>query len=265
MHNTEGAAAGEERVRRKGGFVTAGRWLWTASGALIAACAAPIGFAAAPAGNTLESLDHAVYLGGKVIVRLVFSRALEAPPAVIVSHHPAMHVALDFADTASALASPSVEIGQRGVRSIVVVRAGARTRVIIHLSTPLVHELELKGKELWITLTRPGRTSGAAGELRELAFEPGESGAGRIVIGLPQAAVPVAIRRQGSALILEFAGVALATRLEQRLDVQDFGTAVRAIETSRADGGVRVRIELARAAEFTAYQVEGRLLLSARP
>ncbi|HXF67067.1 MAG TPA: AMIN domain-containing protein [Burkholderiales bacterium] len=234
-----------------------------ALGAGLAACAACLAFAAATsAPNTIESLEHAVFPGGKVIVKLVFRQELDARPPVLVSHHPALHVALDFADTASALASQTMEVGQRGVRMVEVVRAGARTRVIIHLTAPLVHELELRGRELWITLTRPGPSSGAAGALREIAFESAGPGAARIVVELAGGPTPVALRQQGNTLLVDFAGAILPARLERRLDVQDFGTPVRAIETYRAGGGTRLRIEFASAAEFTAYQVNGRLVLS---
>lgn len=228
-----------------------------------AACAACLALAAAPsASNTIESLEHAVFPGGKVIVRLVFRQELKARPAVIVSHHPALHVALDFADTVSALAKGTMEVGQRGVRLVEVVRAGERTRVIIHLTAPLIHELELRGRELWITLTRPAAVSGAASELREVAFESAGAGAARIVVGLAGGPVPVALRQQGGILIVDFAGASLPPRLERRLDVQDFDTPVRAIETHRTGAGARLKIEFASAAEFTAYQVNGRLVLS---
>jgi type IV pilus assembly protein PilQ len=236
------------------------------------------GGAASPPGtsNSLQALDYSLQPGGSIILRLVFRNEITKAPPVIVSYHPVSNIAFDFHDTTSALAKDRVDIGRGGLRDIVVVQAGTRTRIVINLAGPLLHEATLKGRELWITLWRPeprasdgahARLSGAAPDaprhgVLQVGFERGPSNSGRIVIELADAATPVDVRQRGSTLIVDFLDAGLAPSLERRLDVRDFGTSVQTIETYRVQNRVRVRIELARPAEYSAYQVSRHFIAS---
>ena len=226
--------------------------------------------------NTVQALDYAIPAGGGFIVKLVFRHGLKKPPPAIVNYHPKASIVLDFADTDSALGKDPVEVRQRELRSLQVLQAGARTRLVIELASPVVHEIALKGNELWITLRRPdagvsrdagGRFSEAASDaprhgLREVAFQRGESGQGRIIVELSNSATPVDIRHQGKTLIVDFLDSSLPPGLERRLDVQDFGTPIKAIETVRRGSRVQMKIELEGATEYTAYQVGRHFVVS---
>ncbi|MBM3358795.1 MAG: hypothetical protein FJY54_13860 [Betaproteobacteria bacterium] len=219
--------------------------------------------------NSVQALDYSVQPGGRIILRLVFRNELTKAPPVIVNYHPVANIAIDFHDTIRALAKDRVEVGQGGLRDIVLVQSGTRTRLVINLARPLLHEATPKGRELWITLWRPeprasdgayAQLSGAAPDAQrhsvvQVGFERGPSNSGRIVIELADAATPVDVHQRGSTLIVDFLDAGLAPSLEQRLDVRDFGTSVQAIETYRVQNRVRVRIELTRPAEYSAYQV----------
>jgi type IV pilus assembly protein PilQ len=231
-----------------------------------------------PALNSVQVLEYAILPGGKIIIKLVFKHELTAPPAVFASYHPTARIVLDFADTASETGKDLLEVGRFGLRSLQLVQAGTRTRMVINLARPVGYETAVKGKELLITLqpaqaaTRsdiPGRFSGATLDaprhsVREVGFERGENGAGRVIVELSNTTTPIDIRQQGKTLIVDFLDSALPRQMERRLDVRDFGTAVKAIESYRLGNHVRVKIELERAGEYSAYQVSRQLVVSPR-
>lgn len=229
-----------------------------------------------PALNRMQALDYAILPGGKIVIKLVFRHELREPPAVFASYHPTARIVLDFADTASETGKDLMDVGQGGVRSLQVVQAGTRTRLVINLARPLIHETALKGKELLITLQRPEPVTrddarrwfpdvtpdAPRHSLREVNFERGENGAGRVIVELSNTTTPIDIRQQGKTLIVDFLDSALPPQMERRLDVRDFGTAVQAIESYRLGNNVRVKIELEGTGEYSAYQVSRRLIVS---
>ena len=132
------------------------RWLWIAL-----ACGALHGEVsrAAPDGQSarlsLQQVDYATLSRGTTVIRLTFSAELKERPAVVVTYHPGASVALDFADATSEPRKQAVEVGQRDLRSIQVVSAGERLRVVVTLGRPMPYEIELTGRHLLLTLRHP--------------------------------------------------------------------------------------------------------------
>lgn len=251
-------------------------WLCVAGGQMQEAVSAEV--RTQPGLNNVQALDYATLPGGRIIVKLVFRDEPGQPPLVLTNYHPTASIVLDFPDTTSALGKEPVEVKQSGVHSLHLMQVGSRTRLVIALDRPLVHEITLKGKELWIMLQRPDAASSRdAGwglpdtasasprhGLREVAFERGESSQGRLIVELTDPATPVEVRRQGKTLLVDFLDSALPPRLQRRLDVRDFGTPIKAVETYRLGNHVRMRIELDEAGEYAAYQVNRQLVISPR-
>ena len=128
-------------------------WLLLAAAPTGAACAAEPQPRAAT--NSLQAVDYALLPAEGALIRVVFTQPLQAPPGLVVNHHPINRIAFDFPDTVSAAGKQPIEVGQRGLRSIQVVQGGTRTRLILNLDRPFVFETSLEGKELLITLRRP--------------------------------------------------------------------------------------------------------------
>ena len=147
-------------------------WVFLLGGALHEAVSAepqssatpPASSGQQPALNRMQALDYAILPGGKLVIKLVFRHELREPPAVFASYHPTARIVLDFADTASETGKDLMEVGQGGLRSLQVVQAGTRTRLVINLARPVVYETALKGNELLITLQRP--QAGTTGDVR---------------------------------------------------------------------------------------------------
>lgn len=226
--------------------------------------------------NQLQAVDYATLPGGGALVRVVLAEALRAPPGMMVIHYPVHRIALDFPGTVSAAGRQPIEVGQRGLRRIQVVQSGTRSRLILELDRPVRFETALEGKALLITLRRPDTSAArdATGRfqdpvagvpgfgIRDVEFQPGESGEGRIVVEVSDAAVPIEVRRQGARLVVDFLNAQVPRQLARRLDVQDFGTPVRTIDTYPLGGHARISVELAAAGELSVYQFDRRLVLA---
>jgi hypothetical protein len=70
-------------------------------------------------------------------------------------YHPANRVVLDFSNMRSAVSKSPLEVRQRGLWTLQVVRSGTRARVIIDLLQPMIREMQITGTKLLITLHRP--------------------------------------------------------------------------------------------------------------
>ena len=74
-----------------------------------------------------------------------------APPAGFAIASPA-RVALDFLDTANGLGRTTQEVADPTLRSVNVVQAGNRTRVVLNLNKPQTFETQVEGNVVLVTL-----------------------------------------------------------------------------------------------------------------
>jgi type IV pilus assembly protein PilQ len=113
----------------------------------------------------------------------------------------------------------TVEINQGNLRSVSVVQAGDRTRVVLNFKQPTAYKAQLQGKSLLVVLDavakcrRPGNDPLRAFAesrnrdtlpIKDLDFRRGTDGAGRVVVALPNNQVGVDVRVQGQTVVVEF-------------------------------------------------------------
>jgi type IV pilus assembly protein PilQ len=228
--------------------------------------------------NGVDSVNVSAAPGGKVIVKITLKEALTNPPAAFTVNNPP-RLALDLPNTTNNLGKNALEIGEGDLRSVNVIQAGNRTRLVMNLSRPVLYDTKLDGKDLLVTLqsaqgsaTPSGATakfaegkSGAQHSLRDIDFRRGSNGEGRIVVDLSDSNTGIDIRRQGKLVVVDFLNTALPRNLERRLDVGDFGTPVRLVDTTSRDGNVRISIEPEGLWEHSAYQTDTQFILEVKP
>ncbi len=222
--------------------------------------------AMAHAQTAIEAVSGSVQ-GGSEVVRIDLSQALTAVPSGFVIQSPA-RIALDFPGVTSSMGRSNVEINQGNLKSVSVVQAGERTRVVLNLKVPASYTAEIQGKSLVIiTEAQENKAATVASSttfaenrsrdsepLKDLDFRKSTDGSGRIIVSLPNSQVGVDIRKQGQNLVVEFLKSTLPEGLRRRLDVGDFGTPVRTITTTQAGDRVRMVIEPTGQWEHSAYQ-----------
>src|ERR1700720_4577815 len=94
-----------------------------------------IGQALAQAGNSIEGLTVSKGSSGRTVVKFTLKAPLANPPAGFAINNPP-RIALDFPDTGNALGRTAQDVGDPALRSVNVVQAGNRTRVVFNLNKP---------------------------------------------------------------------------------------------------------------------------------
>jgi type IV pilus assembly protein PilQ len=228
----------------------------------------------AHAQTTIESVTGSVQ-GGTEVVRIDLSQPLTALPTGFAIQSPA-RVALDFPGVANAMGRSTIEINQGNLRSVSVVQAGDRTRVVLNLKTPAAYKTEIQGKSLLVSLETAVSTNAApaaafaenrsrdTAPIKDLDFRRTGDGAGRVVVSLPNNQVGVDIRQQGQTLVVEFMKSSLPEGLRRRLDVSDFGTPVKTVTSSQSGDRVRMVIEPQGLWEHSAYQSDEQFVIEVK-
>ena len=250
-------------------------WRWARK--LLAVCPALLLSMSALAQNAVQSVTGSIQ-GGAEVVRIDFAQPLTAVPAGFAIQAPA-RIALDFPGVTNAIGRSTVEINQGNLRSVNVVQAGERTRLVLNLKAAASYKAQIDGKSLLVLLDPVAVAATAAPAaaavfaesrnrdtqpLKDLDFRRGADSSGRIVVDLANNQVGVDIRQQGQTLVVEFLKSTLPEGLRRRLDVSDFGTPVQSVTTFQTGDRVRVVIEPKGLWEHSAYQSDNQFVVEVR-
>ncbi|WP_418134792.1 type IV pilus secretin PilQ [Acidovorax carolinensis] len=233
---------------------------------------------AAMAQSAIEAVTGTMQ-GGAEVVRVELSQPLSAVPTGFAIQSPA-RIALDFPGTTNAMGRSVVDVNQGNLKSINVVQAGDRSRLVLNLKQATSYQAELQGKTLLISLV-PVTTSATASPqssttifaesgsrdslpLQDIDFRRGADGSGRIVVSLANSQVGVDLQRQGKGLNVDFLRSSLPEGLRRRLDVTDFGTPVQLVTTSQRGDRVRMVVEPVGDWEHSAYQSNNQFVVEIR-
>lgn len=232
--------------------------------------------AGAQAQTVIEAVSGSIQ-GSSEVIRIDLSKELTAVPSGFAIQSPA-RIALDFPGVTSSMGRSTVDMNQGNLKSVSVVQAGERTRVVLNLKNPAAYTAEIQGKSLLIVLESTARSTPAAAvaatfaenrsrdsaPLKDLDFRRAADGSGRVVVTLPNNQVGVDIRQQGPSLVVEFMKSTLPEGLRRRLDVADFGTPVKSVTTTQTGDRVRMVIEPTGQWEHSAYQSDEQFVVEVK-
>ena len=225
----------------------------------------------------IEAVTGTIQAGAEV-VRIELSEPQSAPPTGFATQSPA-RIALDFPGVTNAMGRSVVEVNQGNLKSVNVVQAGGRSRVVLNLKQATSYRAEVQGKAVLIQLDpvasvaatqAPQATvfaeSGTSDVLpiKDVDFRRGPDGAGRVVVGLASNQVGVDLRQLGKGLTVDFIRSSLPEGLRRKLDVADFGTPVQMISTTQQGDKVRMVIEPVGEWEHSAYQSDTQFVIEIR-
>jgi len=229
---------------------------------------------AASATNTLQSVDVAGLPGNKAQITLTLSNPAPAPLSFTIDN-PA-RIALDFPNTNNGLAQRSQDIGIGMAESLTAVEAQGRTRVVVNLTDMVPYEAHAEGNKIILTVQNAGsqmseaaaaaaRASGDGDEsISNIDFRRGEDGQGRVIVSLSDPSVPVDMQQQGGKVLVDFYRTQLPEELERRLDVLDFATPVKTIDTYTKGDNVHMVITPMGEYEYIAYQTDNLFTIEVR-
>ncbi|MBX9611537.1 MAG: type IV pilus secretin PilQ [Burkholderiales bacterium] len=226
--------------------------------------------------NAIEAVSGSMQ-GGSEVIRIDLKEPLAAVPTGFTIQVPA-RIALDFPGVSNAIGRSSVDISQGNLRTVNVIEAGGRTRVVLNLKQSAAYKTQIQGKSLLVVLdpvavaAQPAVSPQVFAEnrnrdsvpLKDLDFRRGNDNTGRIIVDLANNQVGVDIRQQGQTLVVEFMKSTLPEGLRRRLDVSDFGTPVKSVTTFQTGDRVRMVIEPTGAWVHSAYQSDNQFVVEVR-
>lgn len=229
--------------------------------------------------GAIESVTGSMQAGAEV-VRIEMSEPLGAVPTGFATQSPA-RIALDFPGASNAMGRSLVDINQGNLKSVNVVQAGGRSRVVLNLKQATSYRAEIQGKALLVQLDPVATSASTAGTpkptavfaeagttdvmpIKDVDFRRGPDGSGRIIVGLSSSQVGVDLRQVGKGLTIDFTRSSLPEGLRRRLDVADFGTPVQMVTTTEQGDHVRMVIDPIGDWEHSAYQSDSQFVVEVR-
>jgi type IV pilus assembly protein PilQ len=262
--------------------------LGTALAALALVLAAPVAWAQGPAKNAVESINFSSIQGGKIIVKVGLREPLAMVPQGFAVTNPP-RIAIDLPDTVNALNRNQIDAGEGDLKSVSIVQTASRTRLVMNLARNLTYTQAIDGRQLVVTIDgsqvssssaavstapssaptvfaeAPAAGSNVRYNLRDVDFRRGNAGEGRVVVDLSSANIGIDIRQQGRQVIIDFINTNVPRNLVRRLDVGDFATPVRFVDTFEQGGNARMVIEPRGIWEYSAYQTDTQFILEVKP
>lgn len=230
----------------------------------------------------LQTLDVSALPGDRVELKLTFDEPVLAPRGYTIEQ-PA-RIALDLPGVTNKLGAKTRELGVGNARSVTVVEAKDRTRLIVNLTSLSPYNTRSEGNSIFIVVGEGGGNAVAskspapapvavtakkyapqANAISNIDFQRGELGEGNIVITLSDASISPDIQDQGGKIRLDFAGTQLPESLRVKLDVKDFATPVQFVSATGTASKASILIEPTGVYDYLAYQTDNKLTISVKP
>ncbi|HEY9051469.1 MAG TPA: type IV pilus secretin PilQ family protein [Gammaproteobacteria bacterium] len=231
------------------------------------------------AANTIEQIRYSTLPGNRLQIIVDMAETAQKPLSFTIDN-PA-RIAFDFADTTNKLQRRTQPIGINVADSVTTITAKNKTRMILNLTEIIPYQVTTEGNKVLITLdsesgsspierqiagSPSARFSSSVRGVEKIDFRRGEKGEGRVIISLTDAGIPMDVSEQSGKVIVRFLGANLPENLHQRLDVVDFATPVKAIDSLTLDNTARIEIEpIDNNFEHLAYQTDKTFTVEFKP
>ena len=227
---------------------------------------------------TLDDISYSVLPGERVQLKIELSEPMQDEPLSFSIDNPA-RIALDFPNTTLGAVAKNQSIDVGVAHSVSVVEAAGRTRVVLNLIKSVAYDIEVQGSTVTITLagnvssstvaSSPGTSAAYASDTSSMVegidFRRGDDGQGRIIVTLSDPSISVDMNQVGGNIVLDFIGAELPGELDRKLDVIDFATPVKEIDTKPTSNGTRMLIStVTEDYEHLAYQSGNTFIIEVR-
>ena len=253
------------------------------------------------AAATLDDIKFTSLPGDRVQIIMKLSEPMASDPLSFTIDNPA-RIALDFPGTALKVPAKVQNIGVGKAQSVAAVEADGRTRVVVNLAQLVPYEVKTAGNTVMVTLegnaanisadvvagapTTPARApatgataaavpapsamtmpgSARNAQIRGVDFRRGANGEAQIIVDLSDPNVGVNIQEQGGKILVDFAGTSLPEQFDRKLDVVDFATPAKEVDTFKHGNGTRMVVTPTKQNfEHLAYQSENVFTLELKP
>jgi type IV pilus assembly protein PilQ len=230
--------------------------------------------AEAEANNALKAVDFSSLPGNKAQIVLTLEHPASTPLSFTIDN-PA-RIALDFPGTKNRLVQRNQEIGIGMAQSMTSVEAKGRTRVVVNLTEMVPYEAHAEGNKVILTLQGGGKQQTVAAaavaaakggpmpEITNVDFRRGENGEGRVIVTLSDPSIPVDMQQEAGKVVVDFYRSRLPEELARRLDVLDFATPVKTVDTYARGENVHMVITPMGNYDHLAYQTDNIFTIEVR-
>ncbi|TAL07608.1 MAG: type IV pilus secretin PilQ family protein [Porticoccaceae bacterium] len=198
---------------------------------------------------------------------------IESPPRMV----------FDFPNAKSALAQKKYALSFDIAKSAVVVTSGDRTRLIFNLRETVGYDVKSEGHSVSILVgdgngrgaareqyassaSEPnGGPAGAGATLTTLDFQRGDGGEGLVTVGLGKKDTGIDVSQVGKNIVVMFSHTSLPESLNRKLDVIDFATPVKSVDTTADGSATKMVIEAVGEYDYLAYQADNNYVVSVKP
>lgn len=204
-------------------------------------------------------------LNGETEIEFIFDEALTQEPQVQLLNSPArLSVSFAAAELEQRLATVAIDnagvtqvrssLTEQGVTSVIGMNALKVYRTRLNENVFAVHLADTPA------VTRPGSVSkinpSFINELQAIDFRRGDKGEGRILVFLKENAAAVDVQERLGKLEIEFHNTAIPDELLYQLDVMDFATVVKGIETFKDGTSTRLVVDTTEQFSFSYQQID---------
>ena len=221
----------------------------------------------------MEDIEFSTLPGDKIEIRMQFDGTPPSPTGYTIEQ-PA-RIALDLKGVSSGLDSKYHPLGSGNARSVTVIDAGDRTRVIVSMTELVAYSTKIEGNSLMVLVGMQDGQGYVAEEtslasvvdsaadrapsvsvpvLEEIDFRRGEGGEGRVIVKLSDPGIGVDVVSEGGNIRVEFTGAHIPESLQRRLDVTDFATPVLTVDAMPEADNTILIVEPTGEFDYLAYQ-----------
>lgn len=224
----------------------------------------------------LKDISFASLAGDRTEVTLAFDGTPPEPKGYTIEK-PA-RIALDLAGVTNSLSAKYHSLGVGNAQGLTVIGAKDRTRLIVNLVELVPYASTVDGNKIILMIgsadapkaksansvvSQPQKTSSTSqASVTDVDFRRGEKGDGQIVLTLSSPKIDVDMSEEGGLIKLSLAGVDLPVELQRRLDVADFATPVKRIDSKLGANGTEITIKSEGNYDYLAYQADNQFTIS---
>ena len=238
---------------------------------------------------TLSTINFSSQTSGKLQLEMNLS-SLAIAPKVFRTENPT-RIVLDFSGVKNGLSRKIYPINQGGALNAYVIEADGRVRVIVNLLESMSYELRTEGNKIFLVLTpaietkiathsQPAVKSNLSGiitnsavnvyipeqEISGFDFKRGDKNEGRILVLLANPNTVVNSKKEKGKVIIHFLNTQLPINLAKRLDVSEFGTPVKFIDTVSVKQETTLSVTTVNDLyDYSVFQSDGLLTIEFRP
>jgi type IV pilus assembly protein PilQ len=226
---------------------------------------------------TLNDLQFTELPGERIEVRATFSEPPSQPKGYAIEQ-PA-RIVLDFDNVDSSLPQKKYPLSFGNAQSAVVLEAGNRTRFIMNLTSPSTYSTSIEGNTLIAIIdgskgskayvrqkttstNNQSFTDKSERRITKVDFRRTENGGGTVLLNISNPKVSVDIEKSASGIVVNFSDTNIAANLQRRLDVLDFATPVKTIESISEGDNTTIAIDIVGEYDYLAYQADNQYVIT---